>query len=986
MDCPKLRSVEAFPVNLNGQRLICLRDPYNFSEKVVFLPPPAFFVVSLLDGRHSLLDIQEAFMRRFGEILFNENIEQLLRELEGNYLLEGPAFQQRKQQVEEEFRLSNLRLASHAGLSYPKEAGEIRKQLENLLNSCVAGLKKMSAERGLLLLFDTAEQFVYPSQRGARFAPAWDWLKSWIGDLSRGAVLFAGRPDAEPLLLQISLPQLHHMPLAFFSPEESRAYLLATAERWSREKGTPFSFAEEDIQRLHVLSQGRPILLAIFLELRMRDPQAFKDLSDLQPENFEHKIIDYLMSQPELGESLKAAGRAPKGINAALLSKIRGISVREAEQALEALNKMSFAKTFPDDERVFLNHEMYALLERYVYFDDADAAERQVAAQAIYYYCKQEINQKDEALKEIYARLTQEVDFRQSDLSVDFSSKIRALETSRQELKAEFLYYRLRHQIEKKERKAYQDDPIQAGLKNYYRFGHEAATSNNDEILIPLQIELTTFWLRLEDGNFWKPFIEGLLLVHEVWLKLATGQAYWAEIHKHEKSLEGIADLTANQRTILDALLGTWLGTGLVFAKKPEYDRAEQIFTQAIDSMQNVLVDQRLQWFKDVVTSLAYRQRAYMRSNRGAFQDAIEDFQKGLRYSRAVDFFHEEATLRNDLGFAQLQKGVFQSAFENMWDGLQLRYRVAIGPRIALSHSSLAQHFISTGAFEEAHKHARYAIRVAEAVGYRRGLGFGNLALAEATRRFAFSAQGPSNQAEYLQVAQDSIEIAVHLLEQLGEKARIIDSKLEEACLYRNRVRIETEPSKKKIWFEKSSKQLLEVAKAAEEAGIEYRLVDAMCNRVWLGYFADDLDYADQAAREFEALEVLNSYWLKDGIFADEVRAQKNPILWSQIGKYCMARGVIALDRWKKEKKDESLRTSARHIMLGMTYSTKFASDHRGLREGRRTIYQALAPLNPEELKQFCRYVLEAEESEKIPQTPSALQVLMKDHALWFED
>ena len=130
MNCPKLRSVEAFPVNLNGQRLICLRDPYNFSEKVVFLPPPAFFVVSLLDGRHSLLDIQEAFMRRFGEILFNENIEQLLRELEGNYLLEGPAFQQRKQQVEEEFRLSNLRLASHAGLSYPKEAGEIRKQLE----------------------------------------------------------------------------------------------------------------------------------------------------------------------------------------------------------------------------------------------------------------------------------------------------------------------------------------------------------------------------------------------------------------------------------------------------------------------------------------------------------------------------------------------------------------------------------------------------------------------------------------------------------------------------------------------------------------------------------------------------------------------------------------------------------------------------------------------------------------------------------------
>ncbi|MBI3015139.1 MAG: AmmeMemoRadiSam system protein B [Candidatus Tectomicrobia bacterium] len=129
MDYPKLRNVEAFPVNLNGQHLVCLRDPYNFSEKLLFLPLPAFFVVSLLDGQHSLLDIQEAFLRRYGEILFGENIEQLLRELEGNFLLEGPVFQQRKQQVEGEFRCSNLRLASHAGQSYPGDAGEIRKQL-----------------------------------------------------------------------------------------------------------------------------------------------------------------------------------------------------------------------------------------------------------------------------------------------------------------------------------------------------------------------------------------------------------------------------------------------------------------------------------------------------------------------------------------------------------------------------------------------------------------------------------------------------------------------------------------------------------------------------------------------------------------------------------------------------------------------------------------------------------------------------------------
>ena len=92
----------------------------------------------------------------------------------------------------------------------------------------------MSAEHGVLILFDTVEQFVYPT--GARFAPAWDWFKGWIADLPRGVVIFAGRPKAEPLFQQSKLPKLAHIPLDFFTLEESRAYLLATAERMSRRR------------------------------------------------------------------------------------------------------------------------------------------------------------------------------------------------------------------------------------------------------------------------------------------------------------------------------------------------------------------------------------------------------------------------------------------------------------------------------------------------------------------------------------------------------------------------------------------------------------------------------------------------------------------------------------------------------------------------------------------------------------------------------
>lgn len=877
----------------------------------------------------------------------------------------------------------NPLITARRRLDAARAAGDskaIHEQLEALLNSCRDGVKKMSAERGVLLLFDTVEQFVYPT--GARFAPAWDWLKGWIGDLPRGAVLFAGRPAASALFQSFPLSAL---PLDFFTPEESRAYLTAAAEDWSQETGQSVEFAEEDVQKLHTLSQGRPILLAIFLELRMRDPQAFKDLSEFRTETFEQKVIEHLLSQPELGETLKAAGRARKGMDPELLAKIRGISLREAKEALETLKTMSFAKTFPEDDRVYLHDDMYDLLEKYVYVHDADAAERQAAAQAIYEYYRDAIRQKNEELKDIFASLTREDFERSASSPEEYVDKIRKAEASRQRLKTEFIHYRLRNRVEKEgKRKWFEDDTIFAGLKMYYRYGHEAATSNNDEILIPLQIELTNFWLSLPEENFWKPFIEGLLLIHEVWIKVATGQDYQNDLSSLEKSLEGIANLSSDQRILLHSLLETWRGTGLVFAEQPDYEDARNIFDNVIRVAESLSVENDLKWFQSVVLSLALRQRAYLYRIRGSFENAIEDFKHSLYHSRFIHFDHEEATLRNDLGFAQMQAGHFQSAYENMWDGLQLRYKLAVGHRIALSHSSLAQHFIATGAYEEARKHAQYAVRLAGAVGYRRGIGFGNLALGESARRFAFSAQAPANQADYLREAQDAIEIA---LKNLSEKARLIDAALEQACLYRDRLRIERDPAKKKAWFEKSDEQFKRVAGEAEKAKIEYRQVDAMCNRVWLGYFASDMEHAEQAAKEFELLRVLEPYWLRNGKYVDEKKARENPQLWSQIGKYYVGRGMMALAKWKQEKKEEFLKDAARYMTLGLKYSTAFAEDHRGLREGRRTLRQEIATLDADELKRFGSYVLEAEKSEKIvtkKDEQSALQRLMRDHALWF--
>lgn len=130
MDYPKLRSLNIFPVKSAGQTLICIQDPHNISERTLFLPIPLYFIISFFDGQHSILDIQVEYMRKFGEFLFKEKIEEIIHELDKNLFLEGERFQKALKEKEEIFRNSPVREAQFIGKSYEKEADRLRLQLD----------------------------------------------------------------------------------------------------------------------------------------------------------------------------------------------------------------------------------------------------------------------------------------------------------------------------------------------------------------------------------------------------------------------------------------------------------------------------------------------------------------------------------------------------------------------------------------------------------------------------------------------------------------------------------------------------------------------------------------------------------------------------------------------------------------------------------------------------------------------------------------
>src|SRR4030042_4069770 len=126
VDYPKLRNVNVFPVQMSGQTLVCLQDPQNVSESALFLTPPVYFMVSLLDGQHSILDIQTAYMRRFGEIVYSEKIQEVVEQLEENLFLEGERFQEALSTAEERFKAAPFRGGGFAGESYDKQPERLR--------------------------------------------------------------------------------------------------------------------------------------------------------------------------------------------------------------------------------------------------------------------------------------------------------------------------------------------------------------------------------------------------------------------------------------------------------------------------------------------------------------------------------------------------------------------------------------------------------------------------------------------------------------------------------------------------------------------------------------------------------------------------------------------------------------------------------------------------------------------------------------------
>lgn len=125
MDYPKLRYIDSFPVEHKGSKMVCLRDPQNTTGKMLLVSPEALYIISHFNGKNSIRDIQTSIVKRYGNIIYREQITELVHQLDEALLLDSDNYKLYQKRKVVEFNRSAVRNAAHAGLSYPAENSDL---------------------------------------------------------------------------------------------------------------------------------------------------------------------------------------------------------------------------------------------------------------------------------------------------------------------------------------------------------------------------------------------------------------------------------------------------------------------------------------------------------------------------------------------------------------------------------------------------------------------------------------------------------------------------------------------------------------------------------------------------------------------------------------------------------------------------------------------------------------------------------------------
>ncbi len=124
---PPLRhELDLMPSPLEDRPGLLMRDPFQYSEATVVVPPLLARALQLFDGESTELDLRAWLARMTGETQTSELAAHLLETLEDNGFLQSDTFFRLRDEKHALFAAAPERQPAHAGASYPAEPDALR--------------------------------------------------------------------------------------------------------------------------------------------------------------------------------------------------------------------------------------------------------------------------------------------------------------------------------------------------------------------------------------------------------------------------------------------------------------------------------------------------------------------------------------------------------------------------------------------------------------------------------------------------------------------------------------------------------------------------------------------------------------------------------------------------------------------------------------------------------------------------------------------
>ena len=124
---PVLRNLQFSPVKEGEEQYVVLWDPSGLSKEKLVLPLNYFFIIQHFDGDHSLQQIGGLYLKRFGEFLMPNKVEQLVLDLEDKLFLEGHRTEGAKEQARAAYRQTPVRRCRLCRARATKRTGSAEK-------------------------------------------------------------------------------------------------------------------------------------------------------------------------------------------------------------------------------------------------------------------------------------------------------------------------------------------------------------------------------------------------------------------------------------------------------------------------------------------------------------------------------------------------------------------------------------------------------------------------------------------------------------------------------------------------------------------------------------------------------------------------------------------------------------------------------------------------------------------------------------------